>query len=111
MKKPNLDALGMMNREMTNSLTSFKDPASFSLVMVSPVVPPREPEKSFRVNFHSRDRADRAKGTFKGLRKTSSTMMGSVGLKKDKEPNVLIANDMTENDEEGEQNMTWDLRT
>lgn len=84
MKKTNLDALGMMNQEMTKSLTSFKDAASFSLVMVSPVVAPWEPEKSFRVNFHSRDRADRAKGTFNGLRKTTSTMMGSVGSQNDK---------------------------
>lgn len=78
MRNSKLDASGTMNRETINGLTSFKDAASFSLVKVSPAVLPWGPEKSFRVNFHSRDRADRARGTFRGLRKTTSTMMGSV---------------------------------
>lgn len=93
MRNSKLDASGTLNRETINSLTSFKDAASFSLVMVSPVVPPWGSEKSFRVNFHSRDRADRAKGTFKGLRKTTSKMMGSV-TQNEKEARVLITSEV-----------------
>lgn len=40
MRNSKLDASGTMNRETINSLTSFKDAAFFSLLMVSPVVPP-----------------------------------------------------------------------
>lgn len=75
---------------MMKGLTSFEDAASFSLVMVSPIVPPWGPEKSFRVNFHSRERADSTKGTFKGLRNTSSTMMGSVMNKQKVESQGIV---------------------
>lgn len=58
---------------------TFMAYASFSLLTVSPASLPWGREKSFGVNFHSRERSVSTRGIFRGFRKTTSTMMGSEG--------------------------------